>query len=81
MANRVAVEFVRNILIQNPNACSFCDIYDAMTRAACTRSFRNLGHQELSTVGISFSLQSTNKLDQLITEVQQSLLTEQQHLQ
>ena len=79
MANRVAVEFVRNILIQNPDASTFGDIYDAMSRAACTRSFRNLGHQELSTVGISFSLLSTNKLEQLIAEVQQSMLTEQRH--
>ena len=79
MANRVAVEFVRDILIQNPNACTFGDIYDAMSRAACTRSFRNLGHQELSTVGISFSLLSTNKLEQLITEVQQSIVAERRH--
>lgn len=77
MANRVAVEFVRDILKQNPHACTFGDIYDAMARAACTRSFRNLGYHELSTVGISFSLLSTNKLDKLIAEVQQSILTEQ----
>ena len=79
MANRVAVEFVRDILVQNPNACTFGDIYDAMSRAACTRSFRNLGYHELSTVGVSFSLLSTNKLEQLIAEVRQSMLTELQH--
>ena len=79
MANQVAVEFVRDILIQNPRACTFGDIYDAMSRAACTRSFRNLGYQELSRVGISFSLLSTSKLDQLIAEVRQSMLVEQRH--
>ena len=79
MANQVAIEFVRDILKQNPNAYTFGDIYDAMSRAACTRSFRNLGHQELSTMGISFSLLSTNKLEQLILEVRQSMLIDHQH--
>jgi hypothetical protein len=76
MANRIAVEFVRDILSQNPGANNFGDIYDAMTRAACTRSFRNLGHAELSMAGISFSLLSFSHLEHLIAEVQRTMLSE-----
>ncbi|GAB4463349.1 MAG: hypothetical protein Kow0031_41430 [Anaerolineae bacterium] len=70
MANKIAVEFVRNVLLQNPNAKSFGDIYDALTRAASTRSFHNLGHTELNLAGISFSLHGMDQLAQLIAEVQ-----------
>ena len=72
MANERAVEFVRNVLLQNPNAKSFGDIYDALTRAAATRSFQNLGHTELSLAGISFSLYGVDHLAELVAEVQSS---------
>lgn len=70
MASKIAVEFVRNVLLQNPHAQTFGDIYDALTRAATTRSFHNLGHEELHLAGISFSLHGTHHLAQLIAEVQ-----------
>lgn len=70
MASKIAVEFVRNVLLHNPDAKSFGDIYDALTRAASTRSFHNLGHKELNMAGISFSLHSTHQLAQIIDEVQ-----------
>ena len=76
MSNRIAVEFVRDILTKNPGANNFGAIYDAMTRAACTRSFRNLGYTELSMAGISFSLLSFSRLEGLIAEVQHSMLAE-----
>ena len=79
MRHMIAVEFVRNVLIQNPEASSFGDIYDAMVRAACTRSFYDFGYEELAMTGISFSLSSTRKLEQLIAEAKQSLQTEPQH--
>ena len=79
MEHMIAVEFVRSILIQNPEASTFGDIYDAMVRAACTRSFYDFGHEELAMTGISFSLSSTNKLEQLISEARQSLQAETQH--
>lgn len=71
--NKVAVEFVRYVLQQNPHANDFVLIYDAMSRAACTRSFHNLGHEELAMAGVSFSLLNTNKLERLISEAKKSV--------
>ncbi len=71
--NKIAVEFVRYVLEQNPNAEKFVDIYDAMSRMACARSFHNLGHAELAMAGISFSLLDTSKLELLIVEAQRSM--------
>jgi hypothetical protein len=70
--NRIAVEFVRYVLKQNPEADSFVAIYDAMSRTACARSFHNLGYEELSMAGVSFSLLDTNKLEHLISEARRS---------
>jgi hypothetical protein len=67
-SKKIAVEFIRYVLQQNPNANDFVAIYDAMSRAACARSFHNLGYQELAIAGISFSLLDTNKLESLISE-------------
>ena len=72
MTSKLAVEFVRNVMLQNPDAKSFVDIYDALTWAASTRSFYNLGHEELSLAGISFSLHRTQHLEQLIAEAQET---------
>jgi hypothetical protein len=69
---KIAVEFVRYVLEQNPNADSFVTIYDAMSRAACARSFHNLGYDELSMAGVSFSLLNTSQLERLITEARNS---------
>lgn len=74
--NKVAVEFVRYVLKQNPEADNFVEIYDAMSRTACTRSFHNLGHEELAIAGISFSLLNTSELEQLISEAQNLLHSE-----
>ena len=71
--NKIAVEFVRYVLEQNPNADNFVAIYDAMSRTACARSFHNLGHEELAMAGISFSLLETKMLEYLIAEAQKSL--------
>jgi hypothetical protein len=71
--NKIAVEFVRFVLEQNPNADNFVAIYDAMSRAACARSFHNLGYEELALAGVSFSLLETKKLEGLIIEAQKSL--------
>ncbi|NJN94378.1 MAG: hypothetical protein HC875_09935 [Anaerolineales bacterium] len=68
--NRIALEFVRYVLEQNPKAADFVAIYDAMSRAACARSFHNLGHEELALAGISFSLLDTSKLEDLISQAQ-----------
>jgi hypothetical protein len=68
--NKIAVEFVRYVLEQNPNADNFVAIYDAMSRAACARSFHNLGHEELAMAGVSFSLLETKMLEYLIAEAQ-----------
>ena len=54
--NPVAVEFVRFVLQNLPPDAEFRAIYDAMSRAAAGRKFRNLGHGELAQLGISFSL-------------------------
>lgn len=69
--NRIAVEFVRYVLQQNPHVDSFVGIYDAMSRTASARSFHNLGYQELYMAGISFSLLDTGKLEHLISEARQ----------
>jgi hypothetical protein len=74
--NKIAVEFVRYVLEQNPNADNFVAIYDAMSRAACARSFHNLGHEELAMAGVSFSLLETKMLEYLIAEAQKSLASE-----
>jgi len=66
--NKIAVEFIRYVLEQNPSAENFVAIYDAMSRTACARSFHNLGHQELAMAGISFSLLDTSRLESLISE-------------
>lgn len=71
--NKIAVEFVRYVLEQNPNADNFVAIYDAMSRTACARSFHNLGHEELAMAGVSFSLLETKMLEYLIAEAQKSL--------
>jgi hypothetical protein len=76
MNNKIAVEFVRYVLQQNPEANDFAVIYDAMSRTACARSFHNLGHEELAMAGISFSLLNTNKLELLISEAQKPLSPE-----
>ncbi len=70
--NKIALEFVRYVLEQNPNAQNFTAIYDAMSRTACARSFHNLGHEELALAGVSFSLLDTNKLELLIEEVRKT---------
>lgn len=69
-SNKIAVEFIRYVLQQNPDADDFATIYDAMSRAACSRSFHNLGHEELALAGVSFSLLNTYKLESLISEAQ-----------
>lgn len=74
--NKIAVEFVRYVLQQNPGAESFVAIYDAMSRTACARSFHNLGHEELAMAGISFSLLDTSKLELLISEARKSVSPE-----
>ena len=74
--NKIAVEFVRYVLEQNPEANDFAIIYDAMSRAACSRSFHNLGHEELEMAGVSFSLLNTNHLELLISEAQKSVRVE-----
>jgi hypothetical protein len=73
LSNTVAKEFVRFVLKQNPNAGTFTELYDAMSRTACARSFHNLGYEELAIAGISFSLLNTRHLEHIITEVQESL--------
>ncbi len=76
MNNKIAVEFARYVLHQNPKADSFVAIYDAMSRAACARSFHNLGHEELAMAGISFSLLDTSKLEFLISEARKPISPE-----
>lgn len=71
--NKIAVEFARFVLRQNPEVDSFVGIYDAMSRTASARSFHNLGYQELSMAGISFSLLDTGKLENLISEARKSM--------
>jgi hypothetical protein len=70
--NQVALGFVHFVLQQNPQIQSFVEIYDAMTHTASARSFYNLGYEELSVVGISFSLLNTDKLELLISEARKS---------
>jgi len=71
--NSTALEFVRYTLQNNPSADNFGTIYDAMARTACARSFHNLGREELSLIGISFSVLATDQLECLIKEAQKSL--------
>lgn len=78
---RIALEFARHILKTNPDADDFGQIYDAMSRAACTRSFYNLGCEELALAGISFSLLATKDLERLIAEARRSLLPENREAQ
>jgi hypothetical protein len=73
--NKIAVEFVRYVLEQNPKADNFVAIYDALSRTACARSFHNLGHEELAMAGISFSLLDTNKLEELIAQAQRLMVS------
>ena len=68
----IAIEFVRHVLEHNPEADSFAKIYDAMSRAAASRSFHNLGYHELSLAGISFSLLDTSELESIILEARQT---------
>lgn len=75
-SKKIALEFIRYILQQNPEVKSFTAIYDAMAREASARSFHNLGYEELSMAGISFSLLDTSKLERLISEAKQSLMVE-----
>jgi hypothetical protein len=77
MATKLAVEFVCNVLRKNPQANNFGTIYDEMSRAACRRSFHNLGYEELAQAGISFSLLETNELECIILEAQARLAAEQ----
>ena len=73
--NKVATEFIKYVLTQNPDVTNFVEIYDAMSRTACSRSFHNLGYEELALAGISFSLLNTKQLEHLISKVQASLST------
>ncbi len=69
--NSVALDFTRFVLQTLPADAGFLDIYDAMTRAASARRFHNLGHAELSQVGVSFSLLNTANLEKLIAAARQ----------
>ncbi len=66
MSEKIAVEFVKFVLQQNPDAGNFASIYDAMTRAASSRSFHNLGYSELTRLGVFFSLLNTAGLERLV---------------
>lgn len=68
----IAVEFVRYVLERHPEANSFAEIYDAMSRTACARKFHNLGYEELALAGVSFSLLDTSKLENLISEARRA---------
>jgi hypothetical protein len=70
--NKIAIEFVRYVLQANPEAENFVTVYDALSRAACARSFHNLGLQELAMAGISFSLLDTSRLERIIAEARKS---------
>ncbi len=72
-ANPIAIEFTRFVLQSQPNGADFQAIYDAMSRAAVGRQFRDLGLQELGQVGISFSLLATADLEALIEQARQTL--------
>lgn len=72
--NQIALEFACFVLRNEPTDAGFLHLYDAMSRAASGRSFRNLGHQELAQVGISFSLLETAKLEDLIIEARKRLV-------
>jgi len=70
--SQTALAFTRYVLQHNPRANSFETIYDAMVRAACSRSFENLSYQELASEGVSFSLLETRRLEVLLTEARKS---------
>jgi len=71
--SKIALDFVRHVLQQNPNADSFGAVYDAMSRAACAKSFHNLGHNELARAGVSLSLLNTGNLERLIAEAKRTM--------
>jgi hypothetical protein len=71
--NQVAVEFVRFVFQNLPPDAEFRAIYDAMSRAAAGRKFRDLGHNELAQMGISFSLLATGDLEHLIEQARQTI--------
>ncbi|GIK40392.1 MAG: hypothetical protein BroJett011_42250 [Chloroflexota bacterium] len=73
--NQVALEFACFVLKKEPADSDFLHLYDAMSRAAASRSFRNLGHQELAQLGVSFSLLQTETLEHLIAEAHRKLLS------
>lgn len=64
----IGLEFARFVVRQNPGVTDFVSLYDAMSRAAAMRSFRDLGYRELAEAGVSFSLLATGELDALIHE-------------
>ncbi len=68
MGERVALEFVRFVLRENPHATDFASRYDALTRAASARAFRDLGYRELAELGVSFSLSATGYLEEMIKQ-------------
>jgi hypothetical protein len=72
-ANPVALEFAHFVLQSLPPEAEFLAIYDAMSRAANRRSFRNLGHDELAQIGVSFSLLATAELESLIEEARRTM--------
>jgi len=72
-SNKIAVEFARYVLQQNPGVDNFAMLYDAMSRTASARSFHNLGYEELALAGVSFSLLDTRKLEILISEAKKTL--------
>lgn len=72
--NKIAVEFVRYVMQQNPEANNFAGMYDAMSRTASARSFHNLGYEELAMAGVSFSLLNTYHLERLISEAQKTVV-------
>jgi len=73
LVNQIALEFAQYVLKQNPKANTFVAMYDAMSRAATFRSFRNLGREELARLGISFSLLATGALEHVIEEARLAL--------
>jgi hypothetical protein len=68
MSERDALEFVRFVLRENPGATDFASRYDALTRAASARAFRDLGYRELAELGVSFSLSATGHLEEMIRQ-------------
>jgi hypothetical protein len=73
--NPVALEFARFVLQSQSPDTDFAVLYDAMSRAAAGRQFRDLGCEELARVGVSFSLLATGKLELLVEEARRTLTT------